>query len=80
MSERLRMTIHWPIHMYKEDILRWTWWLHAILGVVWGWIVVDGGWVEMWHRGRFAMVKIPGFLSAILYFLVPAALETAFSP
>ena len=35
-SGRLRMTTHWPQHIYREDVLRWAWWLHIILVVVWG--------------------------------------------
>ena len=30
------MTTHWPRHKYREDVLRWSWWLHTILVVVWG--------------------------------------------
>ena len=47
-NERLRMTTPWPSHIYDiygEEILRRIWWLHAILGVIWGWNVVVGGWV-----------------------------------
>ena len=30
------MTTYWPRHIYREDELRWAWWLHIILVVVWG--------------------------------------------
>ena len=45
-NERLRMTAHEPRYIYREEILRWAWWLHTILVVVWGLNVVVGGWVE----------------------------------
>ena len=35
-SERLRITTYWPRHIYREDILRQTWWLYAIFMVEMG--------------------------------------------
>ena len=40
------MTANEPRYIYREEILRWAWWLHTILVVVWGLNVVVGGWVE----------------------------------
>ena len=36
--------------------------MSTILVVVWGWIVVVGGWVEMHVAQRFEMGELSGFL------------------
>ena len=49
MNERLGMKVHGPRYTYREEILRWAWWLHIILVVVWGWNVVVDGRQDFWH-------------------------------
>ena len=55
------MTAHEPRYIYREEILRWAWWLHTILVVVWGMDMVVGGWVDFWHSrvGKIKTPKVP---------------------
>ena len=50
-SGRLRMTTHWPQHIYREDVLRWAWKLHIILVIVWAHYVM--GWENGTVEARF---------------------------
>ena len=52
------MTTHWPRHIYREDVLRWEWWLHIILVIVWG-MECGRRWLGgIWHS-RNAKIKTP---------------------
>ena len=30
------MKVHTPSHIYREDVLRWAWWMHTILVIIGG--------------------------------------------
>ena len=35
-KSRLGMKVHTPSHIYREDVLRWAWWMHTILVIIGG--------------------------------------------
>ena len=55
-SDRLRMTTRWPSHIYREDVLRRAWWLHAILVVLWASRLVSCVGLEKWAVGTGGVV------------------------
>ena len=70
------MTTPWPSGIYGEEIPRRSWWLHAILVVVWGWNVVVGVGSEMAQSERWMV--FPGSFCPLGAFLprnvVPATI------
>lgn len=49
------MKIHWPSHIYKEEILKWTWWLYVYVVLVFVWMghglwLVEYGTVATWEN------------------------------